>query len=1057
MRLRFLLSATVLSSCLLGSPLAAQEASLYKRDGYDRLVIDGITVGGDATRNAQNIVFTLVNPPAEFNAQAISDAVANATSVIDDVTVADGKLTIVFTNAVTSSRYFNIADRLIVDMYTDAAQTEQQPAPQTEPPAQAPVVETSQELTAEPQAQPEQPEPADELPVVEDTSEAPAVTTPTIIPVDELPPADAEDLLKELRAETQSEQEDAAPSSLAKLLEETESEDEADTASLITEIDETPPAEPAASASLIEPTIISLSSPTPIGLAAFQRFNRLFIVIDRENLNLPPQMTGTGAREGWRIRDIDMDNEKAWVIDLPPHAHIRPESDGLLWRLVVSNIDPELDTVEVNRGIANADGVSVDLLLANSTRILRLTDPDYGDDLAVILMPDEKQRLAQAYDFIDFDILPAIVGGVVKPESDGLRITATPQKVTIGKRGGLDVAAIPQDDYVEQFLRGQGDTPRTSLSGDVRSAFSRVYYFNDWGADISVANFRDKRAQLDRVLAQSTSAQKVPVLLDLAKLTLSQAMGAEALGYLRLAKDSDPRLVDTPDFLSLQAAAHFLARHYDKAIEIQDHPALSFMPEIQLWRAAATAAMGDMTEALRIYPGNGDIAASYPLPVRMQLVVPLTRAFLSAGDGAQAVRMIEMIDVPPHQLNDEQKAAVAYLKGRVDRMTGKPDSAIENLYKAAHSDKLGPYGARSELLLVEDELLREVITIEDAIKRLERLRFAWRGDDLETEIYTKLGLLYIQDNQPRRGMTILKNAAENTKSIPDRRALVRTMAETYKAMFLEENFEKLDPLEAVTVYREFKELTPVGDEGNRIIDRIADKLVEIDLLERAASLLKDKMQRLGGGDEAIRTGLRVAAIELVDRKSAEALKTLAIVDAFLRRDVTENSDEYHEKAVMLKARALSEQGQTDRALFMLEGLPDTDDILRLRVDTAWRAGNWIAVSENLGALIEREGITLQRPATDKQARMILNQAVALNLSDQKSALQDFAAQYNTVMQQTPLYQTFRLVSRPSGLATLADRDTMMGLVSEVDLFQEFLDSTKSDNTTPPESEQVSDT
>ena len=54
-------------------------------------------------------------------------------------------------------------------------------------------------------------------------------------------------------------------------------------------------------------------------------------------------------------------------------------------------------------------------------------------------------------------------------------------------------------------------------------------------------------------------------------------------------------------------------------------------------------------------------------------------------------------------------------------------------------------------------------------------------------------------------------------------------------------------MEAISVYDEFKELTPVGREGNLIIDLLADKLMEIDLMSRAVSVLQDKMVRLQGG------------------------------------------------------------------------------------------------------------------------------------------------------------------------------------------------------------------
>lgn len=1043
MRLRFLLSATVLSTCMTALPVLAQDAAVYERDGYDRLVIDGIAMNPAETMRADDrISFALAAVPPALDGGEERQVLIDRSDAIGGMTLDDGTLTIAFSGAVTSARYFNIADRLIVDLFiSDRAAAEVPPAPSTPSAPAVPVTPGEKPAVA--------PLPPEDI-IAQETPENPPLPVPendNRISLEDLAeqglPADESG--EETEAETEPE---AAPGSNPGPQPQPQPNNEpvlpvVEETAPVLELEESAP--PPVNEALADPTIISLSSTTPFGLAAFKRYDRLFIVIDQTTMQLPPQIAGAGARLGWDVREIPMDNEKAWVVSLPSGAFVRPEGGGLVWRLVVSDVDPDLETAEIARHVADSENPSVDILLEDATRILRLQDPDYGDDLAVVTMPRATARMGRAYDFIDFDVIPAVVGAVIKPETDGLRLSTTGRAVTVTKDGGLDIAKVPQDDYVERFLAAMndGDTAnnRRALMTGVKSAFNRIYYFGDWGAAIPPHQFIEKRKRLDQLLAQSASSQKVPVLLDMAKLTLSQGMAPESLGYLRLARDADPQLAKTPEFISLNAAAHFLSRHYDAAIPLFASPNLAFMPEIKLWLAAAHAAKGDLQKAMETYPGNANIAASYPPKIRIKVIAPLAAAFLDSGQGETARELVALIDIPTEDLGDEGEAALAYLKGRAQKMTGRPDEAISSLYKAAHGDKLGPYGARSELLLVEDDLAREVITADEAIKRLERLRFAWRGDELETEIYKKLGMLYIDNNQLRRGLTILKTAAENSRSVADRRTLVRLMADTYKNMFLAENFENLDPLEAVTVYAEFKELTPVGEEGNRIIDRIADKLMEIDLMGRAASLLKDKMERLGGGKEAIRTGLRVAAIQLVDRKPAEAMETLEIVDGYLRQTGGgPEVDAYNEKAVMLKARALSDQGQAENALFMLEGLPETNEVLRLRVDTAWRDGNWIAVSENLDALIARETITPETPPTDEQARMILNQAIALNLSDQQAALQAFAAQYDTAMKQTPAYKTFQLVTLPSGIATLADRNTMTGLVSEVDLFQEYLDS-----------------
>ena len=322
------------------------------------------------------------------------------------------------------------------------------------------------------------------------------------------------------------------------------------------------------------------------------------------------------------------------------------------------------------------------------------------------------------------------------------------------------------------------------------------------------------------------------------------------------------------------------------------------------------------------------------------------------------------------------------------------------------------------------------------------MRFAWRGDHLEYEIYEQLGKLYIDHDKPRQGLNVLQRAAENTQSVPERREIVRMMAKAYKDVFLGEDFADLDPLLAVMVYDEFKELTPVGDEGDQLIDRLADKLMDINLYSRAVSVLQDKMERLGEGQHAIKTGLRIAATQLLDRQAQAARETLQKVDDMLSNYSGEDKDDMNQKVVLLKARALADTGDYNRALFMTEGLDDTADVLRLRIDTAWRAGEWVKVSDNLSKLLAGQNLTMAAPPTADQVQMILNQAVALNLSEQYDAVQRFAAKYDMIMKQSPAYKTFQIITRPRNLITLADRETLMNLTSEVDLFESFLTGAK---------------
>lgn len=992
---------------------AAAEMSLYNRDGFDRIVIDGAGIGQARQQAAGVSVST-------GGMQIANIESAKTSTAVRDIVAENKTVTFVFSNKARHARIFKIGNRLVIDIFIDPNK------------AKEPEIATEDAL----EALTETPIPADNPAMAAPESNGTMVENNVI-----------EETLAEVAQEFVDDLAEMADQGAADIQEDTDEEismsgeDAATKDGQLPETAEAAPELPLAETvpAAARPTIITVSSVTPFSLAVFERYGRLFFVTDKPDMTLPPQIAGAGRDLGWVITDVPMNDGKAWAMDLPPHAYIRPEGGGLLWRVIISDQNPELDGVSLRRRFDDPLNPAVNIMMKDTVRILRLTDPDYGDDLAVFTVSRAASRMAAAHDFVDFDILPAIVGAVIKPESDGVQVSSTDQYITIAKKGGLILSPESQNAVISAYLNdGAADAVNMPVS-DVSN--NRVFFFEDWSRAASDREFIAVRQELDQTLVKTPKDEKITVIFDLVKLTLARAMGQEALGYLDLARSASDQITETPEYKAMKGAAHFLSGQYDLATNAFADESLQRIGEIRLWDVAAMSASGQGEDALKIYADNAEIASVYPPHIRARVIAPIAQAMIDAERGEDALDLVAMIDVQDKGLSHEDKATFSYLRGVAQNMAGYPDKAVESLYKASLSDKLGSYGVRSEMLLIEDELLRDVITIPEAIKRMERLRFAWRGDALEAKIYHALGQLYIRNKQPRSGLSILKRAAAITRSVKERRDIVRTMAGVYKQIFHDESFNDLDPMEAIAIYDEFKELTPVGEEGNLIIDRLADKLMAIDLMTRAVTVLQDKMQRLEGGEHAIKTGLRIAAVQLIDRRPEAAMETLETVDGMMMPYDGDNKDDLYEKIVLLKARALSDMGQADDALFMTEGLPNTDDVLRLRVDTAWRAGDWVAVSDNLGRLLVREDVTLSAPPTEKQAQMILNQAIALNLSDQYDAVQRFAAEYDLIMKQTPTYKTFQLVTRPFSVATLSDRETLMDLVSEVDLFQNFLDST----------------
>ena len=87
-----------------------------------------------------------------------------------------------------------------------------------------------------------------------------------------------------------------------------------------------------------------------------------------------------------------------------------------------------------------------------------------------------------------------------------------------------------------------------------------------------------------------------------------------------------------------------------------------------------------------------------------------------------------------------------------------------------------------------------------------------------------------------------------------------------------------------------------------------------------------------------------------------------------------------------------------------------------------------------------ENISLTRPVTDAQRDLIMNRAIALNLAGNRVALANLRERYDDTMQQTEKARMFELVTRPRQMGLLGSRDSVESLMSEVDLFGDFLEN-----------------
>ena len=265
-----------------------------------------------------------------------------------------------------------------------------------------------------------------------------------------------------------------------------------------------------------------------------------------------------------------------------------------------------------------------------------------------------------------------------------------------------------------------------------------------------------------------------------------------------------------------------------------------------------------------------------------------------------------------------------------------------------------------------------------------------------------------------------------TRQIQDEAAVA------FESLFLGGKGDALPPVEALGLFYDYRELTPIGRAGDEMIRKLADRLVAVDLLEQAAELLLHQVDHRLQGAARAQVATRLAVIYLMDRKPDRALATLQSSRS------GELSSEVHDQRLLLQARALSDIGRHDVALEVIANM-QSREATRLRADIFWAAKRWRQAAEQI-ELFYGDRWKQFTPLTDAERADILRAAIGYSLADESMGLARFREKYLVKMADSPDRHAFDVVSAPIGntgaefqdiAKTVAGGDTLDGFLRDM--------------------------
>lgn len=745
--------------------------------------------------------------------------------------------------------------------------------------------------------------------------------------------------------------------------------------------------------------------------AVFRRGGYLWIVFDTlARLNTAQ----IAAQAGDFVKEIEqLPHESATILRLEtiPGYNALSVRDGNRWEVVLA---PQLLKPEEAMGVTTNAG-SVPSVTVGPTAPgipLRMVDPGIGDEVRVVPVFSSGQGIAQRFLFPDFRLLTSIQGVVVIPLSDRLDMRSGDDRVIISATGGLRLTDTSARNRV--------------LASGGSDELDRMFRFTEWRH----AELGDLQAARSELLAQIQAmdpAARDNGRLALARFYLAHGLADRTLGILAVVTANMPEMERVPSFKATRGAARFLVGDIGGAERDLFDRELDAEPEIELWRAAVRGAQGDIVSASIELQTAERFVQDYPDNLRVHFAFLGTEVALASGDPVAGEFWLEVIgdaELTPSE-NDRRRVFQADIAAR----NGEIDTAI-TLYDRtiAGNDRRSraiATLAKAELLLSEED-----ITAEEAVNELDGLRYVWRGDSLEFKILRRLGELEIAAGRYRDGLRTLKRAAANFPEHPATARMANDMRAVFERLYLDGEADEMEPVSAIALFDEFRELAPAGSTGDAMIRRLADRLVAVDLLDKASELLTHQVEFRLEGQEKAMVGARLAMIQILNRKpelALEALENSEVADMLpgTRRD-----------RALARSRALSQVGDYDQALAAL-GSVNGDEADLLRAEIHWKAQDWnnaANVFARLGGPIPEGDAKL----TDQRSRYVLNRAIALALGKNSTRLAALGQAFGPAMATTPYAADFKAMT--SVETTPRDFTDVLQRVALVDDFQAFMDS-----------------
>lgn len=767
-------------------------------------------------------------------------------------------------------------------------------------------------------------------------------------------------------------------------------------------------------------TIVSLRFVwnSPVNTAAFKRNGKIWVVFDRPNRVDVDALKAEAKDLAEEIYTLPHPAGAIVIIKPAPGVKYAMRKEGLLWILdLYTGRPPKFETKDVTI-FTQYDSLKHSYLFIPTNyagNILSMIDPEIGDIISISTTSQLGLGFNSPYRYPDFDILQT---------AQGLAFVINAPDIVLNRgNSGITLKAMGRSLNITSDL----DVLKRSQKRVSTDDTSHVNAFDlQIPQDMADKKFNDIVDNFKKQILNAPQDQKNNLRLKLAQYYIYNGLGTNALYILNQMRKINLPEAQTDRFYALSGIANFLARRYSEAVADFSQGTLPSSAEGNFWLTIAKSARQYDEKNNTVIFSHISLMRDYPQALKDQVAIIAARNAIATNDDLSSQNFIDILKSVPDRLRD-LNPQIAYLSAQKMEMQGYIRNAIKIYQTLLNSDS----AMFSSYARLHHTILSQMVNFIDAktaIKELEKLRYAWGETSFKIRLLGKLSDYYLKDKDYYNALRIL-NEQSFLASGEQQNLINQKMIKIFEDIFIGNHADEiLSPIKSLALYQDFNWLAKLSPNQNAIIQKLADRLVAVDLLPKAQELLLELLpQKDLAAEDKAKIGSRLAVIALFENKPQEALDMIETTSS------AGLPSEIANPRKLIAAKALSALNRPDEALALLENDYSPNALLH-KFEVYWNAKDWDNASNTIKYLIE-EPKKGQKLST-QQINYILDWAITLKQAGKETVLVRLRNKFMPYFKDTPYYSAFNVLTNHLEKEKI-DIKAIHSIITDVQNFNNF--------------------